>query len=296
MSRLLTGLTVLLPLFAVLNAQAPATQLYVFDLKAGDTSVVLTNPRYLTAFNPAGYNNHPNWADDDRLYASVMTPDMSEPDVYLFDLSTNVRTRLTQTSSGEYSPKNRGSQGRFSAVRQEVSGQDTILRLWEFPVDRADNGQPVLSSLAGIGYYEWLNNTQLALFMVEQPNRLVLASSNGDVPRTLATNTGRTFHRLTNGNLVYVDKNTTPWRLMEQNLYRTDEAAVLVAEMPEETEDFVVLPDGNYLAGVDSKLYRLGTGDGARWQQVVDLTFYGLRDITRLALNRDGQLALVAAR
>ncbi|WP_116127443.1 hypothetical protein [Lewinella sp. IMCC34183] len=293
MFRLLSGILFLS--FALsLGAQAPATQLYVFDLQANDSSVVLTNPRYLTAFNPDGYNNHPNWIDADRLYASVKTPDMTEPDVYLFDLAARTRTRLTQTASGEYSPKPRGTSGRFSAVRQEIVGQDTVLRLWEFPTDRSDNGQPVLSNFAGVGYYEWLNNVQLALFVVEQPNRLVLASSNGDAPRTLATNTGRTFRRLPNGNLVYVDKSVSPGRLVERNLYRQEEPPTVIADMPEGTEDFTTLPDGSYLAAVDSKLYRLQPADSQEWRQVVDLTYYGLRDISRLSLNSRGQLALVA--
>ncbi|THH41114.1 hypothetical protein [Neolewinella litorea] len=292
MHRLLTGL--ILFWVASLGAQAPPTQLYVFDIQVRDTSVTLTNPRYLTAFNANGYNNHPNWADENRLFASVMTPDMAQPDVYLFDLADQSRTRLTQTASGEYSPKKRFTAGRFSAVRQEMAGRDTVLRLWDFPIDRSDNGQPVLSTMAGIGYYEWLNNTQLVLFMVENPNRLVMTSSNGDTPRTLATNTGRTFTRLTNGNLVYVDKSTTPWRLMERNLYQLDQEATVVAEMPEATEDFVVLNDGSYLAGSGSKLYRLKPAASGNWRQVVDLTYYGFDEITRLALNGRGQLALVA--
>ncbi|NJB85742.1 hypothetical protein GGR26_001487 [Lewinella marina] len=295
MFRLLTGLFFLLPWLGDLSAQAPATQLYVFDLQVKDTAVTLTNPRYLTAFNPNGYNNHPNWAGDQQLFASVMTPDMAQPDVYLFDLAAGTRTRLTQTASGEYSPKKRFATGRFSAVRQEMIGRDTILRLWDFPLDRSDNGQPLPGTAAGVGYYEWLNNSQLALFLVENPNRLVLASATGDAPRTLATNTGRTFTRLPNGNLVYVDKSATPWRLMEKNLYQLNESATVVGEMPDATEDFVVLSDGSYLAGSGSKLYRLNPAAAEKgWRQVVDLTFYGFDDITRLAVNGRGQLALVA--
>lgn len=294
MFRLLTGLSISLFVTASLTAQAPPTQLYVFDIQVADTSVTLSDPRYLTAFNARGYNNHPNWVDANRLFASVKTPDMAEPDVYLFDLADQSRTRLTQTASGEYSPKKRFQEGRFSAVRQEMSGRDTVLRLWDFPVDRSDNGAPVISNLAGVGYYEWLNNTQLVLFLVENPNRLVMTSSNGDTPRTLATNTGRTFTRLTNGNLVYVDKSATPWRLMEKNLYQLGEPATVVAEMPDGVEDFVVLTDGSYLAGSGSKLYRFKPATPGNWRQVVDLTYYGLGDITRLALNGRGQLALVA--
>ena len=294
MFRYLLCLLVCIMVLTEAAAQAPESQLFVFDIRVGDTLVSLTNPRYLSGFNPHGYNNHPSWAGRDQLYASVKTPDMAQPDVYRFDLDKNVRTRLTQTESGEYSPKRTNNGGRFSAVRQEIVGRDTVLRLWEFPADLSDNGQPVFSTTDGIGYYEWLNNSQLALFMVANPNQLVMVSSNGDAPRPIATNTGRTFTRLTNGNLAYVDKSTTPWQLVEKNLYRMEEAPRVIAPMLEGTEDFTLLTDGSYLAGGDAKLYRLDPKQGTVWREVVDLGFYGIRRISRLSFDGSGQLALVA--
>ena len=296
MLRFLLCLAVCVSTLSSLRAQeAPPTQLYVFDLRLSDTSLSVSNPRYLTDFNRTGYNNHPNWADRNILYASVKLPEMAQPEVYRFDLSDNSRTRLTQTEAGEYSPKKMTGGSRFSAVRQEYVGQDTVLRLWEFPADLSDNGKPVLPGISGVGYYEWLNNAQLALFMVASPNQLVLASTGGDTPRTLATNTGRAFTRLTNGNLVYVDKSSTPYTLVEQNLYRLEDAPRVIAPMARETEDFIVLPDGTFLAGSGSRLYRLTPTDGSgQWREVVDLSFYGFQRISRLAFNGQNQLALVA--
>ena len=280
---------------ATLAAQAPATQLYVFDVRVRDTSVTLTQPRYLTNFNPDGYNNHPNWADRNTLYASIIEEGREQPEVYRFDLREGSRQRLTDTEAGEYSPKPMLGGSRFSAVRQEYTGQDTVLRLWEFPADLSDNGRPVLPGVSGVGYYEWLNNAQLALFMVASPNQLVLASVRGDAPRTLATDTGRAFARRTNGNLVYVDKSRAPWQLVERNLYRLEEPATPIAPMVGDGEDFILLTDGTFLAGSGSKLYRLDpTAATPRWTEVVDLSFHGLGRITRLAFNGLDQLALVA--
>ncbi len=292
---LLLCLAICLTATAGVKAQAPRTQLYVFDVRMNDTSLTVNNPRYLSAFNPTGYNNHPNWADRNILYASVTLPDMAQPDVYRFDLSNNTRQRLTDTEAGEYSPKKMTGGSQFSAVRQEYVGQDTVLRLWEFPADLSDNGTPVLPGTNGVGYYEWLNNAQLALFINASPNQLVLASTSGDAPRTLATNTGRSFTRLNNGNLVYVDKSSVPYNLVEQNLYRLEEAPRVIAPMAPETEDFILLPDGTFLAGSGSRLYRLDPANGTgTWREVVDLSFYGLERISRLAYNGQNQLALVA--
>ena len=296
MFRTLTFCLFLSLLSGVTTAQMPTTQLYVFDLRTGDTLITLTNPRYLSQFNATGYNNQPYWAADDVLYASVRTPDQAQPDIYRFDLANRTRQRMTATEAGEYSPKVQVRGGdRFTAIRQEYVGSDTVLRLWDFPADLSESGRPVFTTLDNVGYYEWLNPSQLALYLTENPSRLVLsAAGDGATPRTLATNTGRSFARLRNGDLVYVDKNFSPYRLMQRNLYRLDENPTTIVELPDGTEDFIVLRDGSLLTGRGSKLYRL-LPDGIReWQLVADLNFYGFRDITRLALSEDGQLAVVA--
>ena len=278
------------------TAQMPNTQLYVFDLRVGDTLITLTNPRYLSQFNASGYNNQPYWAGGDVLYASVKMPDKAQPDIYRFDLENRTRQQMTATEAGEYSPKVQVRGGdRFTAIRQEYVGSDTVLRLWDFPADLSESGRPIFTTLDNVGYYEWLNPSQLALYLTENPSRLVLsAAGDGATPRTLATNTGRSFARLRNGDLVYVDKNFSPYRLMQRNLYRLDDNPATIVELPDGTEDFIVLSDGSLLTGRGSKLYRL-LPDGIReWQLVADLNFYGFRDITRMALSEDGQLAVVA--
>ena len=298
MLRFAFGLFAFCLLAPVASAQAPNTQVYVFDLMLSDTSLELTRPLYLTDFNRDGYNNQPYWIDDNRLYASVQLPDQEQPDVYRFDLANRTREQMTATQAGEYSPKTQVAGGdRFTAVRQEYIGRDTVLRLWDFPADRSDSGRPVFTTISEIGYYEWLNASQLALFLVESPTRLVLsAAGDGAAPRDIATKTGRTFSRLSNGNLVYVDKSTNDWLLQEKNLYRLDEPARTVGPMLEGSEDFVVLRDGSYLTGRGSRLYRFNANDQEGWRLVADLSNYGLQNITRLSVNRNGRLALVSER
>lgn len=277
-----------------LYAQLPQTQVFVFDIDQRDTAVTFANPQYLTAFNRNGYNNQPNWIDRNNLLLSVQLPDMQQPDIFSFDLAGRTRLRMTRTVSGEFSPKAMGDGRKFSAVRQEYVGQDTVLRLWEFPTNLTDNGRPVFKYINGIGYYEWLNSAQLALFLVGEQNTLAIAAAETDNPRTLATNVGRCFTRLPNGNLAYVDKSTPTWNLVEKNLYRMNEPARMITPTLTGSEDFTVLADGSYLMGRGSKVYRFDPIRNPRWIEVVDLRFYGIKNISRLAFNGVGKLALVA--
>ncbi|NJC24587.1 hypothetical protein [Neolewinella antarctica] len=293
MSRLFYLLTGLL-ITATAAAQLPNTQVYAFDFRVQDTTVQLSNPVYLTSFNQRGYNNQPSWIDRNRLLMSVQTTGQDQPDIYSFDLAAKTKTRLTATTAGEYSPKAIGGTQRFSAIRQEYVGRDTVLRLWEFPMSLRDNGKPVFSSANGIGYYEWLNSVQLALYLVQSPSQLVLATTDADAKQPLAQQTGRCFKRQPNGNLAYVDKSTTPYRIMEKNLYRLDEAPNFVTDALEMTEDFAILNDGSYLMARGSQLFRYDAIRTPRWVQVADLRLYGIRNITRIDVSGFGRLALVA--
>jgi hypothetical protein len=278
----------------VAQAQLPQTQVYVFDVVAGDTTVTFTKPTYLTAFNQRGYNNQPHWSDREELLLSVQQPEMQQPDIFSFDLRNNTKMRMTQTIAGEYSPKGMGDGRKFSAIRQEYVGLDTVLRLWEFPTNLQDNGKPVFKYINGIGYYEWLNSVQLALFLVGNPNTLALASVDTDRPRTLANNVGRCFRRLPNGNLAYVSKETSTWTIVEQNLYRLNEAPRPVTSCINGVEDFAILRDGSYLMAGGSKIYRYDPIRNPQWREVVDLRFYGIRNISRIEANGFGKVAIVA--
>lgn len=279
-----------------LAAQLPVTQVYAFDMVQRDSSLTLSNPRYLTGFNPRGYNNQPDWLDRNNLLISVQLPEMQQPDIFRLNLANNTRTRMTRTLAGEYSPGAIGDGTRFSAVRQEYVGRDTVLRLWEFPSDLSNNGRPVFKYINGIGYYEWLNSTQLALFLLGSPNTLALASADTDAPRTLATSVGRDFKRLPNGNLLYVKKDGPNWTLVEQNLYRQSQAPRVIAPTIQGSEDFAVLPDGSILMGGGSRLYRFDPIRNPRWREVSDLRFYGITNISRIAVNGNGQIAVVNGR
>ena len=282
--------------FTALSAQLPNTEVFVFDIAVRDTAVTFTNPKYLTAFNRTGYNNQPAWLDRNELMLSVLLPGQVQPDIYRFDLAAKTRTRMTATASGEYSPKAVGDGRLFSAVRQEYVGQDTVLRLWQFPSNLSNNGRPVFKYINGIGYYEWLNSQQLALFLLGTPNTLALASADSDNPRTLANNVGRCFKRQPNGSLAYVSKATPNWTIVEQNLYRLTEAPRVVTSTIRGSEDFAILPDGSYLMGGGSKIYRFDPIRKPVWTEVVDLRFYGITNITRMESNGFGKLAIVTDR
>lgn len=286
-------------LFSMLGlfAQLPVTKVFAFDYQQRDTSFTFTKPRYLSAFNPYGYNNQPAFIDDHLLIMAVQYPDMPQPDIFSLNLKTKEQTRVTRTLSGEYSPKPIGDGAAFSAIRQEYVGKDTIIRLWRFPTNRIDNGEPVFPYINGIAYHEWISSRQLAVFLTGAVSKLALISLGSTQPIPIEENVGRTFHRLPNGNLAFVSKAPQlggGWSLMEKNLYRLADPPRLLGRMLTGQEDFTVLRDGSFIAGSGSKLYRFDPINNPNWEEIVDFRFYGIRNISRITTNNRGTMVIVA--
>lgn len=270
-------------------AQLPVSNVYLFDMTIIDTSMTLSEPRFLTADNPNGYNNQPAFLRNGNLLLTVATPRQEQPDVYELNLGRKTKTRLTRTAEGEYSPTPTPDGLHFSAVRVEMDGNNTQ-RLWQFPLDRQDNGAPVFDVLRGVGYHSWLDRDRVAMFIVAEPNYLLVGDARDGSTKHLTVDIGRCMGRLPDGSLLYVQKATgSTWFLKQLNAVTLDSKTV--ATTLRGSEDFTILPDGSVLMAKGSKIYRLFLEED-HWREVADLQRFGLTNIKRLA-NGNGRLAVV---
>ena len=111
--------------------------------------------------------------------------------------------------------------------------------------------------------------------------------------QTLATDVGRTFRTLSNGNLIYLQKNNfAPWQLMEADALNNYQATPLVNALPG-AEDFTLLNDGTILMARGAKLFKYRPRVDQDWIEVGDFSGYGISTITRMAVSMDGKIALV---
>ncbi len=283
-----------------LFAQMKPSHIYVFDVRfMNDTTYEFSKPKYLTDFNPNGYNNHPAFFSNTELYISSQQPNENQPEIYALNLEKLTKTRITDTPEGEYSPFRMPDFYNFSAVRLEISGRDTIQRLWQFPMDRLSNGKPVFKYINKVGYYHWLNSRQVALFLVGDPNQLVVAEVDYDRLTPIATNPGRCFRMLPDGNLAFVVKSSYgSWKIMKKKPMAKDSDPEEIIETLQNSEDFAVLPDGTLLMGQGSRIYKFNPRSDSSWVQITDLRFYNIREITRLSVgpgSREFKLAVVGS-
>lgn len=251
-------------------------------------------PRFLTVFNRRGYNNQPSFFSNNDLYLTVQLPtDTTQTDLYSLQLSSQTITRITETAISEYSPTLMFGGQRFSTVIVDADG---VQRLVSYALNSGtDGGRLEFPNITGVGYHCWLRDTLAALFIVGQndaPHVLYTAGTRGQKLLRITANAGRCLLPLAGGKLAYVQKATEQtWYLKTYDPQR--QSSEIVAKMPAGSEDFALLPNGAYLCGNGPKLWQYRPGRQANWQEVGDLSKYGVKKISRLAVSRDGKLAVV---
>ncbi len=274
-----------------LSQDLPVSHIYLLETEMRDSVLLFKNPQFLTNFNRNGYNNQPCFLSNDELLLTVGMENEQQTDIYLLNLKDKRKQRLTKTPESEYSPMPTPDKLHFSVVRVELDAGRTQ-RLWQYPFDRKDSGKPVFRFLRGVGYYQWLDQFKIALFNVASVNFLSLADTRDDSNQHLSPNIGRCFQISPIGRLVFVHKVTDDhWviKALDKNTLNVQEIGPTLPG----SEDFTILSDGSILMGKGSRLYTFHPLKGGSWQEVVDLNNIGIRNVRRLALSKDGKLAVV---
>lgn len=267
-------------------AQLPSTDIHVMEVPL-EPGVAVDAPLNIT--DRRGYDNQPRFSSDGRYiyYVSIREDDQS--DVYRYNVASGTTSRVTFSDESEYSPTPRT--GGIDVVRVESDG---VQRLWHFaPDDRTFS--LVADDLAPVGYFAWIDDRNVAAFLVGQPHVLVVHDVQTGAVDTLAKDIGRTVVRVPGRRAVsYIQKGQAEWSIDMHDL-ETNRGGTITPALPGR-EDFVWLPDGRILMADGGSIYVWTSGDGT-WNRFADLTDHGINEITRIAVSPSGNLlAFVANR
>ena len=277
---------------SMVHGQLPTTQIYTLDLRANEEKALVSNVKYLSSFNPLGYNNQPSFIDRETLLITTNFNASGLTDVYQMDLATNQLTRITATEESEYSPTMMPDGINFSVIRQEVTDAKSIPQvLWSYPIDRSSGGD-VEIDLTTIGYHSWLSPTEVALFLVGDPHELVIYNTETKKTSHVAYDVGRALKTDKKGDLYYVHKIASSWNIRKYS--RSLERSSLVVRAIPEQEDFDILPNGFLISSEGSMLKTLRPGVDRGWQDLIDLKAAGINKISRIA-STSNKIAIVTA-
>jgi len=236
--------------------------------------------KFLTGFNSKGYNNQPQFFSDNEIYISSDW-DSEQTDIVKLDLRTKKATRVTRTIAGEYSPTLLENRKNFAVVRQDAEGNQF---LWSYPLDHSNRGKNLLADQNKIGYFTWLSSHKVAAFVVGEPHQLVLINKLTEDHKVLAENIGRTLIA-DDQYLYYVQKSDNgDSELIRYHLILKRKKTL--ATIPASVEDLAMSIDGSFYYGNNSKLFILKK-NATSWQQAVDLSNYGINNITRLKIRKN---------
>ncbi len=281
----------LMPELAIGQA-VPGSQVFVFHLnKATGGKYFLEDPRWITNFNPNGYNNQPAFING-MWHLSVRLPESDQNEIVALDLPTRELRWITNTPESEYSPtKIPGKSGeQFSVVRVEA---DSSQLLWQYDLSSDYSMKNVVQKEKMVGYTRWLNASKVALFLVGDPISLVVGDLQSGKTDFITSRIGRSLHSNDQEELFFTQRITegAPWQLKKivYGGFRPE----LITTSPGENQDFCLLPDGNIMMGSGSMLYRFMPGQSTTWEFVADLALYGAKSISRLAINEYQEIAIV---
>lgn len=267
-----------------LYAQLPKTRLYMGDIKYNNLQPSIKNLKFLSDFNPDGYNNQPYFFGYNEVYVSAAQDTQKFTDIYKLNIREHIITRFTDTYGiSEFSPTPIPASDNLSVIRIEADGKTQSL--WVYPKDASSKGKRLFKDVDNPGYHCWLSSSDVALFLVGDPHQLVIGNVNNGQLKVITTHPGRCLRKSTDGKLVFVHKESIPWVLKSY-----DNASLTfnkICNMPEGVEDFDILANGTILCGSGSKILYFQPEKNTDWKTAEDLNSSGIENISRITAMRD---------
>jgi Tol biopolymer transport system component len=262
----------------------PGTDIYELSFDGKLDS--LSHAKPIAVAHERGYENQPFYTPDGGAILLTGNLDGKQTDIYEFDRKLRRVRPLTATPEGEYSATTTPDGKGFSVIRVEA---DSTQRLWRF--DRnGTNPRVVLTDIKPVGYHAWIDDDQLALFVLGQPSTLQHARVSTGKATVVAENIGRSLHRIPNSRTVsFVHRESAKNVWVKQFDPATGASTPLVQMRAGNTEgDVAWTPDGTLLMSAETKIYAWRRGDND-WREVYDVAAHKLGAVTRMAVAPDAR-------
>ena len=280
---------ILIFVVSVVFAQ-PGSEIYLFNLKIKKGEVTISNPTNIT--NHKGYDNQPSFDDENSLVYYSSFNDDGRSDIKTYNYKKKETKSFTTTGEREYSPTLTPDKSFISCIIQrDNNAQD----LGKYPV--GGGAADVIINNLIVGYHAWMDNSNLALFVLGDPNTLHLYRLPLRKDTVLAKNIGRSLHKIPGErSFSFVHKTSEKdWQIKKVDLGDM-KISTITSTLPGR-EDITWTSDGLILTSDGDKIFAYQPGKDSNWHEVIikkGKEF--LKGVTRLAVNQEGdKLAVVIA-
>ena len=271
-----------------LYAQLPETDIFICDMKMKDGKFEFSRPENIT--HRPGYDNQPYFMPDGKSLLYVAVPDTTQADIYSYDFKSRKTAAVTKTAESEYSPMLSPDGKNISVVRVDT---DKAQRFYKFPL-KDQSAASLIKGTDSIGYYCWLNQDLLAMFILGNAMTLQVLDINKNERKLIASDVGRCMKlsRDQKKLLFVIKQNENEWGIFEMDIASMEKKKV-VNTIPG-SEDYALLQDGSLIMGSKGKLFRYDPSAGGDWKEIADFSAE-LGDFYRISVNAQGdRIAMVA--
>ncbi len=241
------------------------TDVYLLDLSVSAGKLTLSNPRNVS--DKVGYDNQPFFHPTQPLlyYTSMMAD--KQTDIWSYNTEMGVRKQITNTPDSEYSPTVLPDKQTISCIVQRKANGDQDLVKYSLSDPTATT--PLLESqkTGKIGYQAWLNENEAVVFVLGEPNSMHYLNRKTGKDTTIATNIGRSLHRVQGQNAFsFVQQVADKWLIRAYDPARNQVSTIAESSPDSEhymawaTPDILLESRGNELWQYDLK--------ATKWQVV----------------------------
>ena len=271
------------------NEPPPATDIYIMTIgKNQKGKYELGSPEKITSWE--GYDNQPYFLPDGTgiLYTSIR--ENSKADIYKFTFQFSQTAQVTHTPlTGEYSPMLMPDKSGISCVR--VLEDDSTQLLCK--MTKGDEYTPLFPNTNPVGYYCWATNDLVSMFVLGnpksgKPQTLWLGNVKTGEVRKIGERIGRCMVRMpgkTSNGFYFVQFNEDSTSSDIQFYDVKKNTATKVISTLTDAEDFAVMPDGTFLMGSGSELYKYLPGTDEDWKKIDDFEGTAVEKFYRISVS-----------
>lgn len=281
MKKLLYSLFITSFTFAQTN-----TEIHLFDINSEDGKWKVTNGKNIS--NNEGYDSQPYFYDDNTiLFASNRN---GQTDIVKYSIDNRTKSFINYTpNGGEYSPQRIPNSKDVSAVRLDDNG---LQRFYQYNF-KTGKSKEVIKELV-VAYPMWYNkNLIISSVIVNDTLELYISDLKKNNNISVAKQTGRSFHKIPNSNLVsFMKQNSKKWEVWSLNPISKETKKIISTGT---SQDVCWLPDGTLLIAYQNMIFQYNPRTNKKVSVFHQFKNKNINNISRIMANPEGtKLAIVA--
>ncbi|CAL2103290.1 SnoaL-like domain-containing protein [Tenacibaculum sp. 190130A14a] len=252
------------------------TEIHLFDIISENGKLKVINGKNIS--NNEGYDSQPHFYNDNIvLFASSRN---GQPDIAKYNVRDHEVSYISKTpNGGEYSPQKIPNSKNVSAVRLDNNG---LQRFYQYDI-KSGKDKALIKDLV-VAYPMWYDkNTVISSVIVNDSLQLYVTDLRKKTNIFVAKQTGRSFHKIPNSNLVsFMKQNGKNWEVWSLNP-NTKETKKITSVGT--AQDICWLPNGNILIPYENTLYQFNPSSDKRWSVFHQFKDENINNISRITVN-----------